>query len=58
MESEEINFSQYQILYEESKRQDRIPYFLRDTQDRDAVQDIKDEMDRFDYVDPDDHDVH
>ena len=58
VESEEINFSQYQILYEESKRQDRIPYFLRDTQDRDAVQDIKDEMDRFDYVDPDDHDVH
>lgn len=58
VESEEINFSQYQILYEESRSQDRIPYFLRDTQDRDSVQDIKDEMDRFDFVDPDDHDVH
>ena len=58
VKSEEINFSQYQILYEESRRQARIPYFLRDTQKRDAMENIKDEMDRIVYVDQDDHDMH
>lgn len=49
IENEEINFSEYQILYEQDRRDEKVPFFLRDNEEHDSIQDYKDEMERNDF---------
>lgn len=49
VENEDINFSQYQILYEQDRKEARVPFFLRDKEERDLIQDYKDEIDTYEF---------
>lgn len=44
LEPEDINFSQYQIIYEESGREINIPQFLREHEERDEMEEYRDEI--------------
>lgn len=44
MEQEDINFSQYQIMYEEHTTEDKVPLFLHDNAERDGMESYRDQI--------------